>query len=161
CVRHRFEREHIPAAIHGGWPFDPDFSSLYHRILDLGQPLRNICKALDQSHFYLSARRYYGDKVTQRSMLAAQYSSNRSSQHGTGYYGERGYQIFELTLRFMFPDSPDFLRKFHPLTYNIVLREILIPEATIRLIELDLQIPLKDAIGVLEQSHTFGLVLHP
>ncbi|KAJ7135718.1 hypothetical protein C8R44DRAFT_531496, partial [Mycena epipterygia] len=32
CQRHRFEREHLPEAICGGWPFSPNFSRLFHRI---------------------------------------------------------------------------------------------------------------------------------
>ncbi|KAJ7831280.1 hypothetical protein B0H13DRAFT_2289276 [Mycena leptocephala] len=161
CTRHRFERDHLPAGIHAGWPFNPKFSRLFHRILDLGQPLRNMCMNLAQSPFFLAACEYYGDKVTQRSSLGAQFASNRSSEHDTGYYGERGYEILDTTLRFMFPDCQAFVRKFHPLTYNIAIREVLIPEATIRIIQNDLNIEPKEAIVVLKESHTFGLVLHP
>ncbi|KAJ7917653.1 hypothetical protein B0H13DRAFT_1994483 [Mycena leptocephala] len=161
CARHRFERDHLPEGIHVGWPFNPKFSRLFHRILDLGQPLRNMCMNLAQSPFFLAACEYYGDKVTQRSSLGAQFASNRLSEHGTGYYGERGYEILDTTLRFIFPDCQDFVRKFHPLTYNIAIREVLIPEATIHIIQNDLNIELKEAIVVLKESHTFGLVLHP
>ncbi|KAJ7037281.1 hypothetical protein C8F04DRAFT_1180685 [Mycena alexandri] len=131
CAQHRFEQQHIPRAIVEGWPFKPNFATLFHRILNLSRPLLNLCQVLDQSFFFTSAREYYGTKVAQRSSLGAQYSSNRSSQHGAGYYGERGYQLLVQTIRFMFPSSPDFLAKFQPLTYDIVVLEILLPEAAI------------------------------
>ncbi|KAJ7224210.1 hypothetical protein GGX14DRAFT_350635 [Mycena pura] len=161
CARHRFEQEHLPAAIRGGWPFEPNFSCLFRRILDLGQPLRDMCKNLNQSQFFIAAKQHYGDKVGMCSSLMAQYSTNRSSLHGTGYYGERGFELLETTLRFMFPDSQDLVNKFLPLTYHIALWEILIPEAAIQLIQQDLDIGPEDAISILQQSHTFGLTLHP
>ncbi|KAJ7451205.1 hypothetical protein B0H11DRAFT_1692711, partial [Mycena galericulata] len=160
CSRHRFERVHVPAAIEGHWPFKPDFSRLFRRILDLGQILRDLCKNSDQSPFFCSARKHYGTKVTQLSSLGAQFASTRSSEHGTRYYGERGYQMLDTTLRSMFPDSLDY-SNFHPLTYAIIIREILIPEATIRLIQQDLTVSPGAAIDILQQSHHFGLVLHP
>ncbi|KAJ7862008.1 hypothetical protein B0H14DRAFT_2170340, partial [Mycena olivaceomarginata] len=50
---------------------------------------------------------------------------------------------------------------FHPLTYNIVIREVLVPEASIRLIQEDLNITLDAALEVLQESHSFGCALHP
>ncbi|KAJ7705217.1 hypothetical protein B0H16DRAFT_1213803, partial [Mycena metata] len=161
CTQHRFEQQHIPRALAEGWPFKPNFATLFHRILYLGRPLRNLCQVLDQSFFFTAAREYYSDKVAQRSSLGARYSSNRSSQHGAGYYGERGYQLLVQAIRFMFPDSPDLLAKFQPLTYEIIILEILLPEAAMRLIEQDLNIPPKDAIDVLRASYNFGVGLHP
>ncbi|KAJ7270602.1 hypothetical protein B0H12DRAFT_1177792 [Mycena haematopus] len=162
CKRHQFERDEMPTALRRGWPLKPSFARLFHRILDLGVALRALVyKRADSSQFFLAARQYYGNEVSKRSSLSAQYHSNRTSKHGTGYYGERGYQIIYPTLRFMFPDSPELLAVFHPLTYDIIIREILIPEATIRLIQVDLDVGAEDAIPVLKESHNFGLVLHP
>ncbi|KAJ7863606.1 hypothetical protein B0H14DRAFT_3607254 [Mycena olivaceomarginata] len=158
CARHRFERDLIPAAIAGNWPFAPDFAHLFHRILDLGPTLRNLSKNLDQSHFCMVSRQYYGNKLTQLSSLGHQYLSNRV--HGSAYYGERGYQLLDLALRFIFPGTFD-ISNFRPLTYDIVLREVLIPEATIRLIQQDMGITLDAAIVVLENSDAFGRLLHP
>ncbi|KAJ7128594.1 hypothetical protein C8R44DRAFT_580781, partial [Mycena epipterygia] len=173
CLRHRFERDQVPAAIMGGWPFKPNFARLFHRILDLGRRLRKLCNTIDESTFFCAARNYYGTRVTHLSSVGAQYISNRSSEHvsklstltlteiNPSYsYGEREYQMLEMTLRFMFPDTLD-LAKFRPLTYDIVLREVLIPEATIRLIQQDLDITAESAIDILKRSHTFGLVQHP
>ncbi|KAJ7080153.1 hypothetical protein B0H15DRAFT_804147 [Mycena belliarum] len=160
CARHRFELIHIPAAILGRWPFHPHFFGLFHRILDLGPVLRTLCRNLGHSFFFRAAQEYYGNQVTRLSSLGAQYGSNRSSEHGTGYYGERGYQLLDITLWFMFPPSID-LAPFHPLTYDIILREVLIPEATLQLIQQDLEVAPDEAIEILKQSHTFGLVQNP
>ena len=69
--------------------------------------------------------------------------------------------VMDTTLRFMFPDNPDLATSFIPLTYDIFVREVLIPEATIRLVQQDLGITPEAAIIVLKESHIFGLVLHP
>ncbi|KAJ7781695.1 hypothetical protein B0H14DRAFT_3585742 [Mycena olivaceomarginata] len=161
CARHHFKKDHIPVAIFGGWPFKPNFSRLFYRILDLGPTLRNLCKGLNQSHFFLGAIEYYGDKLTQQSSLKAQYASNRSSEHGAGYYGERGYQLLDIAIQFMFPDTEVLLKTFHPLTYDIAIREILIPETVTRLIQQDLGLGPEDTIAILKQSYTFGITLHP
>ncbi|KAJ7189096.1 hypothetical protein C8R46DRAFT_1244561 [Mycena filopes] len=161
CAQHRFEQQHMPRAIFEGWPLKPHFKSFFHRILDLGQPLRNLFQVPGQSTFFTSAIEHYGNQVTHRSSIGSQYSDNRSSQHGAGYYGERGYQLLDPTIRFMFPDSPDLLTKFHPLTYDIIIREVLIPEAAIRLVASDLGIATKDAVAVLHESYSFGIGFHP
>ncbi|KAJ6461814.1 hypothetical protein C8R45DRAFT_841964, partial [Mycena sanguinolenta] len=160
CARHRFEFIHIPAAITGNWPFRPPFSRLFHRILSLGPILRNLCKNLDDSHFFITSRDYYGKTVTRLSSIGHQFLSSRTSEHGVGYYGERGYQMFDITLRFMFPDTFD-ITNFRPLTYDIALREVLIPEAAVRLIQEDLDITVIEAIAIHKESYTFGVILHP
>jgi hypothetical protein len=76
-------------------------------------------------------------------------------------YGERGYQLIDMVLRFMFSDTTFDISSFHPLTYDIVLREVLIPEAASRLIRHDMGITLQAATVVLEESHNFGRTLHP
>ncbi|KAJ7241322.1 hypothetical protein B0H12DRAFT_1133693 [Mycena haematopus] len=85
CRRHQFERDEMPTALRQGWPLKPNFSRLFHRILDLGVALRALVhKRADSSQFFLATRRYYGNEVSKRSSLSAQYHSNRSSEHGTG-----------------------------------------------------------------------------
>ncbi|KAJ7793550.1 hypothetical protein B0H14DRAFT_2224403, partial [Mycena olivaceomarginata] len=160
CARHEFERNLIPAALAGNWPFNPQFSHLFHRILSLGPTLRALCKNLDQSYLFKALHRHYGNRVTQLSSLGHQYLDNRRSAHSSGYYGERGIQMCDATLRFMFPPTFD-ITPFHPLTYDIVIREVLVPEASIRLIQEDLNITLDAAIEVLQESHSFGCALHP
>lgn len=60
----------------------------------------------------------------------------------------------------MFPDSPDLV--IPPLTYQIFIREVLIPEAVARIIQADLELQLpEDAVSIIEDSHQFGLTLHP
>lgn len=75
-------------------------------------------------------------------------------------YGEIGYEIFMVALRFMFPDNLD-LDSYAPLPYDIVLREVLIPEAATRIIQQDLDLPARDAKGVLKDSYIFGVTRHP
>ncbi|KAJ7803679.1 hypothetical protein B0H14DRAFT_2305949, partial [Mycena olivaceomarginata] len=77
-----------------------------------------------------------------------------------GSYGEHGYQLLDLVLRFIFPSTFD-ITNFCPLTCDIVLREVLIPEAMICLIQQDMGITLDAAIVVLENSDAFGRLLHP
>lgn len=68
-----------------------------------------------------------------------------------------------ITLRHMFPDSPDRfdLESIKPLTHEIFLREVLLPEVTIHLIQDDLSLSHEEAMHVLQESHHFGNILHP
>jgi hypothetical protein len=77
CARHRFERDQIPVALAHNWPFKPNFARLFHRILELGPILRTLCKNVDTSHFFIAARQYYGNKVTQLSSMGSQYLRHR------------------------------------------------------------------------------------
>lgn len=68
-----------------------------------------------------------------------------------------------ITLRHMFPDSPgrfDF-ESIKPLTHDIFLREVLVPEVTVHLIQEDLSLSREEAMHVLQESHHFGNILHP
>ncbi|KAJ6570316.1 hypothetical protein B0H10DRAFT_1964782 [Mycena sp. CBHHK59/15] len=161
CERHRFESLHLPKAMAAGWPLHPNFAGLFRRLLDLGKPLRLLCKDITQSVFFLDARQHYKGKTTQLQSVREQYhSTDRLSQQGVGYYGERGYQIFDHTLHFMFPDNFD-LADFYSLTYEMIIREVLIPEAAVRIIQADLNLTANAAATVIAESHTFGNVLHP
>lgn len=60
----------------------------------------------------------------------------------------------------MFPPTDDF-SQFSPLTYDIVLYEIFVPEVAVRLIQEDLHVSPEDAISILRESYSFGLTLHP
>ncbi|KAJ6497906.1 hypothetical protein C8R45DRAFT_926497 [Mycena sanguinolenta] len=146
-----------------GWPLKLEFVQLFHRIFDLRLSLRALIykRGLNSSLFFTEAREYYGSQVSKLSSLSSQYLNKRESEHGTGYYGECGYQLIYPTLQFLFPESPDLLEALHPLTYDILLREILIPETTIRLIQDDLHVSPENVIGILKSSHNFGPALHP
>ncbi|KAK7038549.1 hypothetical protein R3P38DRAFT_2615724 [Favolaschia claudopus] len=161
CARHRFEYAELQAALLQGWPADPDFQHLFQRVLDLATCLRGVIhKFLDSNEFFVAARAHYGQHISQRSTLMARYANNRECQHGTGYYGERGYQIIYPTLCFIFPDLLDLLNTAQPLTYDILIREVLIPEATVRLIQSDLEVDRVRAVTILRDSYQFGLGLH-
>ncbi|KAJ7811483.1 hypothetical protein B0H14DRAFT_2181132, partial [Mycena olivaceomarginata] len=161
CKRHRFERDHLPKAMAAGWPLHPNFGGLFRRLLDLGPALRFLCKDITQSVFLLAARQHYKGKTTKLQAIGAQYeATDRLAQQGVGYYGERGHQIFDYTLHFMFPDSLD-LSDFYPLTYEMLIREVLVPESAVHIIQADLLLTAEDAATVVEESYGFGNILHP
>ncbi|KAJ6477577.1 hypothetical protein C8R45DRAFT_1101893 [Mycena sanguinolenta] len=60
----------------------------------------------------------------------------------------------------MFPDDLD-LNSYSPLTYDIVLREVLVPEAAARIVQQDLNLSPRAARQVLTDSHLFGVTRHP
>ncbi|KAJ7212990.1 hypothetical protein GGX14DRAFT_393200 [Mycena pura] len=72
--------------------------------------------------------------------------------------------IIATALSLLFPpDSPDsdLVPAYHPLPHIIFLREVLIPETTIRLIESDCRVNREEATSILHESYQFGLTLHP
>lgn len=75
-------------------------------------------------------------------------------------YGEIGYQIFDVALRFLFPDGMNLL-PFHPLTYDTLLRDVLIPEAAQRIVQEDLGLTPLAAKNTLKDAHIFGMIQHP
>jgi len=75
-------------------------------------------------------------------------------------YGEVGYQIIITAIQHLFPRSSINLVDIRPLTYDILVREVLALEAATRLIQTDLKISRQEAIGILEDSCTFGNNLH-
>ncbi|KAJ7920305.1 hypothetical protein B0H13DRAFT_1867781 [Mycena leptocephala] len=151
CERHRFESVHLPKGLDAGWPLNPSFENIAHSL-----------PGYTTKFFFEAARKHYKGKATQLQSVHAQYQSiARLAQQGVGYYGERGYQIFDHTLHFMFPDNSFDLILFYPLTYEMIIREVLIPEAAVRIVQTDLTLTAEAAATVIEASHTFGNVLHP
>jgi hypothetical protein len=76
-------------------------------------------------------------------------------------YGEIGHELVTIAVRYMFPDSEDVWGPFAPLSYAVVLREVLVPEAVTRIVQADLKITAKSAKAVISHSYRFGLVRHP
>ncbi|KAJ7464906.1 hypothetical protein B0H11DRAFT_2240334 [Mycena galericulata] len=102
-------------------------------------------------------------KTTSRSLgLQRKSGGNCKRFHtlGAGYYGEIGYQILDVALRFLFPDDMNLL-PFHPLTYDTLLREVLIPEAAQRIVQEDLGLTPPAAKNTLKDSHIFGMIQYP
>lgn len=58
CVQHRFERDDLPKVPHN-WPRNPDYGSLFRRILATGPELRGICKTIKESSHFLASVKYY------------------------------------------------------------------------------------------------------
>jgi hypothetical protein len=78
----------------------------------------------------------------------------------TNSYGEIGYEIMSVALRFMFPDGMD-LTHVKPLTYAVLLNEVLLPEAAQHIVQEDLDLMPLAAKNTLRASHIFGVVQHP
>lgn len=63
----------------------------------------------------------------------------------------------------MFPDLPHRFDPeiIKPLKHDTFLREVLVPEVTVQLIQDDLCLSREEAMHVLQESHHFGNILHP
>jgi hypothetical protein len=61
----------------------------------------------------------------------------------------------------MIPDYSLALEHIHPLSYDTFIREVLIPEAALHLIQGDLVTDRQSAIDVLHDSQSFGNMMHP
>ncbi|KAJ7506222.1 hypothetical protein B0H11DRAFT_1653124, partial [Mycena galericulata] len=171
CQKHRLERDILPLAIAGKWPFEPVFEDLFERVLTLGPALIGLCEEIENSSFFRASKAYYtppprvsgAQPMSMAQMMSVGQqlaSTERLRALGVGYYGEIGYEIFTVALRFMFPDTLD-LDLYAPLTYDIVLREVLIPEAATRILQQDLNLTPRAAKQVLTDSYLFGVTRHP
>ncbi|KAJ7211528.1 hypothetical protein C8J57DRAFT_947286, partial [Mycena rebaudengoi] len=179
CQLHRLERTIFPEAIAKKWPFSPNFNTLFNPIMKLGRPLHALCEEIENSPFFRASHTYYttsNQTVTQLQSARNQFLwTERFQELGTGQYvllssvnspvhklnhsyGELGYEIFAVAVRFMFPDSID-LEAFSPLSYDILLREVLIPEAAVRIVQEDLGLTAKAAKDTLKRSHSFRVAL--
>jgi hypothetical protein len=75
-------------------------------------------------------------------------------------YGEEGSLILNITLTSMFPQS-SFDISFQPLSYKVLVHEVLLREAAVLLIQQDLSFDRANAIKTLTRSQAFGAILHP
>ncbi|KAJ7210574.1 hypothetical protein B0H12DRAFT_1225043 [Mycena haematopus] len=171
CELHRVERDIFPEAIARNWPFSPNFDTLFSRAMALRRSLAAICAEPEDSSFFRTSRDFYtpkpigesGQVMSSAQLQSAMYqyqSSARFHALGAGYYGEIGYAILSVALRFMFPDGFD-LSPFKPLTYDNLIREVLIPEAAKSIVQDDLGLTPLAAKTALRDSHVFGEVMHP
>jgi hypothetical protein len=75
-------------------------------------------------------------------------------------YGEDGYNILMITLTFMFPDRSFDMMPFKPLSWTALLRDVLLPETAVCLIEDDLGVDREHAEDILKASQRFGRIFH-
>jgi hypothetical protein len=62
----------------------------------------------------------------------------------------------------MFPDHCLNLEDFYPLAHEMIIRQVLIPETAVRIIQADLNLDTEAAAAaIIADSHMFGIVLHP
>ena len=71
-------------------------------------------------------------------------------------YGEEGYQIVVLALQSLFPERSFDNKTYTPLTWKAFIREYLLPETMILLIQEDLRISRTACIETIAQSREFG-----
>ncbi|KAJ7781676.1 hypothetical protein B0H14DRAFT_3164113 [Mycena olivaceomarginata] len=161
CEMHRVELTAYPQAKAEGWLMDPDFGQLFERVIAFGRALRDILDEPENSAFFRSSREHYTSHPQSTSLMSQFASSDRLSHHGAAYYGEIGHELFTIAVRYMFPDSEDVWGPFAPLSYAVVLREVLVPEAVTRIVQADLKITARSAKAVISHSYRFGLVRHP
>ncbi|KAF5374001.1 hypothetical protein D9615_009909 [Tricholomella constricta] len=159
CQRHTFEHEHLPRAQQAGWPVSPIFATLFDRVV-AHYPVLTEVLTDTKNTFFSDAKQFYGKTAARMQGASSQYSSARFTQFGAGYYGERGYQIIFTALQHRFSFSID-IAHIHPLSQDTFLREILVPEAAVLIIQEDLHLSRFQAIETLRASHTFGNTMHP
>jgi hypothetical protein len=61
----------------------------------------------------------------------------------------------------LFPKDSINLQQYHPVSWTSLVNEVLLPEATVALIQEDLTIDRKEAIVTMRRSQQFGSALHP
>ncbi|KAJ7857072.1 hypothetical protein B0H14DRAFT_2288534, partial [Mycena olivaceomarginata] len=164
CVRHRFESQHLPNGLTAGWPLKPDFSTLFRRILELGRLCVFFAKTFPTALF--SWKHENITRVNRLNCSLQWHNMHRQivllSKAQASAYGERGYEIFNHTLHFMFPDHCLNLEDFYPLAHEMIIRQVLIPETAVRIIQADLNLDTEAAAAaIIADSHMFGIVLHP
>ena len=76
-------------------------------------------------------------------------------------YGSEGYQIIYFVLLSFFDKTSYELRNLRPLSWDSVIRDVLLPEIVTRLIQEDLGLSRADAIHTFLDSDTFGKLMHP
>jgi hypothetical protein len=76
-------------------------------------------------------------------------------------YGDEGYKIISAALFFLFPLGSFDLTPFGPISWNLIISEILLPETAVSLIQQDLKLPREDAIKAMRESQRMGSHLHP
>jgi hypothetical protein len=64
CELHRLERNIFPTAIAENWPFSPDFTNLFNRIMSLKRTLTAICDEPENSSFFRASKEFYTPKPT-------------------------------------------------------------------------------------------------
>ncbi|KAF7303539.1 hypothetical protein MIND_00583100 [Mycena indigotica] len=164
CQRHQFELLDLPLARSKGWPEAPDFGGLQERLLALQSTLQEIVDCPDFSYFYKLAKERLGQWNGTSNQLASTHAQMRHpnrAKTSTGYYGEIGATIFVPIITLLFPNQPHLPHCKLGISYDIVIHEILIPEAVSRIIQHDLHISDIQAKATMEASYNFGRILHP
>ncbi|KAI0052240.1 hypothetical protein FA95DRAFT_1375840 [Auriscalpium vulgare] len=152
CNQHRFEIEHFPRALASGWPLQPEFDLLAARVVSLKADICGILVNPGENEYFEAEVTAMGENLDAISQFKETFA---------GYYGKRGHQIIEATLRSMFPFAECMEGKCVPLGWRKVIECVLVREVTIRLIQVDLDVDRAVAKVVLVDSSAFGASQHP
>ncbi|KII92429.1 hypothetical protein PLICRDRAFT_122581 [Plicaturopsis crispa FD-325 SS-3] len=159
CQRHDMERDDLPTARLEEWPFDPDFTALFNRICTLEEVLIAVLHRPNESLYFKACKARYAPGPSRADRLDGTFRS--FTGNSAGYYGIEGYQIVWLTLTYLFPDGGFDLTPFKPVPWATLIREFLLPETLLLLIQGDLPVDPTKAANILVKSSKFGRVLHP
>lgn len=159
CKMHSDERDLIPYGISQGWPTDIDFSKLPKRIKSYRSVLNQIIKREKKSRFLDQAMETWSVQGAVRIRNVVNEFENFEVEQ-PGYYGYRGHELIYNTLSRLFRlEEADI----EPLSPDYLIRRVLLPEVSLRLIADDLGLPYDDekVINTLEESRSFGSALFP
>jgi hypothetical protein len=69
-----------------------------------------------------------------------------------------GFQIISIVLRKLYPQDKINMDALKPLSWSTFIEEVLLPEAAVHLIMEDLGNMYEDAVAVLQESRSFGVI---
>jgi hypothetical protein len=72
-----------------------------------------------------------------------------------------GFQIISIVLCKLYPQDKINMDALKPLSWSTFIEEVLLPEAAIHLIMEDLGNTYEDAVAVLQESRSFGVIAFP
>ncbi|KAK9895063.1 hypothetical protein P389DRAFT_172634 [Cystobasidium minutum MCA 4210] len=159
CKRHKDESDIIPAGEAAGYPSATgvDWKNIVRRIhRDIISDLMNIVARRSNSSFYEEVCKEWEAQGTRK-------MNNLRNQYSTfylelpGYYGHMGFQTILNALTAAFVSKGILTADIaSPLTVEVYLRRVLVPETAVRLIQVDQRCPRSKALTILADSRDYG-----
>ncbi|KAJ7278738.1 hypothetical protein C8J57DRAFT_1573390 [Mycena rebaudengoi] len=141
CKQHETDSCLLPVARVAGWPERIDYFGLRERVEKEVLPmLQDLLGEVKEADFFLDA-------------VAGKFKK------ATGYFGELGYYAIFHAVADKFPAVTIF-SDHSPLTWGALIEQVLVPEAIVALILMDLHVDYDTAVEILEASTDFGLHYH-
>ena len=176
CQRHRDEQDVIPHGKSQGWPMQLDFRQLRRRITQPQSRYMGVLQdriiAPEQSRWFHAARARR--EAMGKKMSASVHQIDLFHERQSGYYGERGWELFHDILFAAFVQDPlmtsldlkqnTLLDKIAPLDAPEFVDQVLLPELVCMLIQDDMggigKATYEDAIQVQQESQKFGVAMY-